>query len=117
MPSLKESFSYAIKGLDIFWKEKHIKIHVLAMLLVTVAGFYFHITQTEWLICLVLFALVISLEIVNTAIEHIVNLVSPEYNPLAGKIKDLAAGAVLFSAIIAFISGCLIFTKYILALF
>lgn len=117
MKQFFKSLSYAIKGLDVFWREKHIKIHVVAMLLVIAAGLYFHITQTEWLICLILFALVISIEIINTAIEHLVNLVSPEFNPLAGKIKDLAAGAVLFSAIIAFIAGCLIFTKYILALF
>jgi len=117
MPSFTKSVSYAFNGLRIALKEKHIKIHLIAAVLVTLAGFYFHITQTEWLICLLLFALVISLEIINTAIEHFVNLVSPQQNPLAGKIKDLAAAAVLISSIIAFIAGCLIFGKYSLDLF
>ncbi len=117
MPSFIKSVSFALNGLKSAFKEKHIKIHLIAMILVIIAGFYFHITQTEWLICLLLFGLVISLEIINTAIEYLVNLVSPQQNPLAGKIKDLAAGAVLVSAIAAFITGCLIFGKYILDLF
>lgn len=117
MPGLIKSFGFAFNGLKLAFKEKHVKIHFTAATLVCFAGIYFHITQTEWLICLLLFGLVISLEVVNTAIEHLVNLVSPQQNPLAGKIKDLAAGAVLVSAIIAFIAGCLIFGKYILDLF
>lgn len=117
MPSFINSLTYALNGLKTALKEKHIKVHLVAAILVTLAGFYFHITQTEWLICILLFGLVISLEIVNTAIEHFVNLVSPQQNPLAGKIKDLSAAAVLVSAIMAFIAGCLIFGKYILDLF
>jgi len=117
MPSFIKSVSYALNGLKIAFKEKHLKIHLAAVILVTIAGFYFHITQTEWLICLLLFALIVSLEIINTAIEHLVNLVSPQQNPLAGKIKDLAAGAVLVASIFAFIAGSLIFGKYILDLF
>lgn len=117
MPSFVKSVSYALNGLKQAFKEKHVKIHLCAVMLVTIAGFYFNINQTEWLICLLLFAVVIGLEVMNTAIEYLVNLVSPQQNPLAGKIKDLAAGAVLFSAVIAFIAGCLIFGKYIIALF
>lgn len=117
MPSFIKSLNYAINGLKVAFREKHIRIHVIAAVLVIIAGFYFRITQTEWLICLILFALVISLEIVNTALEHFVNLVSPQHNPLAGKVKDLSAGAVLVSATAAFIAGCLIFGKYIIDLF
>ena len=84
------------------------------MLCVIGAGFYYQITQAEWLICLLLFSLVISLEIINTALEKIVNIISPKKNEQAGKIKDLAAGAVLITAIIAAICGVLIFSKYVL---
>lgn len=117
MPSFIQSMGYALNGLKLALKEKHVQIHLVVAVLVTIAGFYFHITQTEWLVCLLLFGLVIGLEIINTAIERFVDLVSPQQNPLAGKIKDLSAGAVLVSAIIAFISGVLIFLKYIIALF
>lgn len=117
MSSFIKSLSYALNGLKLAFKEKHIKIHAIAATLVILSGWYFHITKTEWLVCLILFGLVIGLEIMNTAIEHVVNLISPQQNPVAGKIKDLSAGAVLISAIIAFIAGSLIFGKYILDLF
>lgn len=117
MSSFKESFTYAFNGFKFALSEKHFKIHLLAALLVTAAGFYFHITQTEWLICILLFALVISLEIVNTAIERLVDMVSPEQNPKAGTVKDLAASAVLVAAIAAVVCAVIIFAKYILALF
>ena len=68
------------------------------------------------LVCFLLFGLVIGMEIINTAIERLVDLVSPHHNPKAGIIKDMAAGAVLFSAIMAIVCGVLIFGKYILDL-
>jgi diacylglycerol kinase len=117
MPSFKKSLFFALNGLKIALKEKHIRVHLVAVLIVTAAGFYFRITQTEWLMCLVLFALVIGIEILNTAIERFVDMVQPGWNEKAGKVKDLAAGAVLWSSILAAICGTLIFGKYILALF
>lgn len=117
MPSFKQSLSFAANGIKVFWEEKHMKIHSLIALAVIVAGLFFNITYTEWLICIILIALVLSLEIINTSIENLVNIISPDYNALAGKVKDLAAGAVLVSAIAAFICGILIFGKYIIALF
>lgn len=117
MSSFRKSVSYALDGLKLALKEKHFKIHLLAVVLVTIAGLYFHISQTEWLVCLLLFALVISLELVNSAIERLVDLVSPQQNPKAGAIKDMAAAAVLVASIIAIICGFLIFGKYILTLF
>ena len=117
MPTFKQSLSFALKGLHIFLEEKHIKVHIIFAVLVIVAGFFFQISTTEWLMCLFLIGLVIGFEIINTAIENLVNLVSPDYHPLAGKVKDLAAGAVLLAACIAVVGGILIFGKYILALF
>ncbi len=114
MPNFKQSIFYALNGIKISLREKHIKVHVVIMFLVIIAGCYFKITVTEWLFCLLLFGLVISLEIINTAIEKLTDLVSPNYNINAGKVKDLAAGAVLFATLIAVVGGVIIFTKYVL---
>lgn len=115
---LYESFGYAFEGI---WtgirKERNMKIHCLAIILVTLAGTFFNITATEWCICLLLFALVASLELVNTAVEAVVDLVTEEKKPLAKIAKDTAAGAVLFVAIISVIIGCIIFLPYLLKLF
>lgn len=114
---LYESFGYAFEGI---WtgirKERNMKIHCLAIICVTVAGTFFHISAVEWCVCLLLFALVASLELVNTAVEAVVDLVTEERKPLAKIAKDTAAGAVLFSAVISVIIGCIIFIPYLLEL-
>lgn len=92
------------------------KIHCLAIIFVTLAGTLFQITATQWCICLLLFALIGALELVNTAIEAVVDLVTEEKKPLAKIAKDTAAGAVLFAAIISVIIGCIIFLPYVLEL-
>lgn len=107
------SFGYAFEGI---WtgirKERNMKIHCLAVILVTAAGIFFGISATEWCICLLLFGMVVSLELVNTAVEAVVDLVTEEKKPLAKIAKDTAAGAVLFTAIMAVIIGCVIFIPY-----
>jgi diacylglycerol kinase len=109
-----KSFQFAFKGIAVAFKEQlNLKIHAMATLLIFGLGFYFKITTTEWLVLLLTISLVIGLELINTAIEYIVDLVSPEQNPLAGKIKDVASGAVLVGAIGALVIGILIFSKYI----
>jgi diacylglycerol kinase len=114
--SFIKSLTFALNGLKFAIQEKHIKIHGIISILVVIAGFLFNITSFEWLMCLFLIGLVIGFEIINTAIENLVNLVSPNFHPLAGKVKDLAAGAVFIAACISVIGGILIFGKYILAL-
>ena len=74
------------------------------------------IDRVEWFAILICIGNVISLEMINTAIEHLVDLVEPNHNPKAGAIKDLAAGAVLVFSIISAVIGIMIFGKYILAL-
>lgn len=107
---LVNSFKYAGKGIiETFKSEKNMKIHLFMVLFITVLGFLLNISLNEWFICIILFASVISLEIVNTAIETIVNLVSPNYNELAKRAKDLGAGAVLIAAIASAIIGIIIF--------
>lgn len=115
---LYKSFSYALNGiLETIQKERNIKIHLFMMCMVIICGFLFHISYVEWLICILLFGLVISLEVLNTAIEAVVDLVSPTYHDLAKVAKDGAAGAVLISAIASAIIGLIIFIPKMIALF
>jgi Diacylglycerol kinase len=85
------------------------KIHFIIAILVIVAGFTFSISPYEWIACLLCIGLVFGMEMMNTAIESVVDLASPKLHPLAGKAKDVAAGAVLICAIIAVIIGLIIF--------
>lgn len=106
---LIKSFGYAIKGVvQLFKNEKNAHIHALAVVVVSTLGFICGITKTEWCIIILCFMSVIAAEAINTSIEKIVDLVSPQYHPLAGKAKDLAAGAVLVLAIGAAIIGLII---------
>lgn len=110
-----KSFGYAFKGIASLLKKEHNAwIHCLAIVVVTALGFYFHITATEWCIVLLCFGMVLAAEGFNTAIERLVDLVSPERHPVAGDVKDVAAGAVLICAIAAAIIGCIIFLPYLL---
>ncbi len=112
---LYKSFVFAFEGIfNTIKDERNIKIHLLATCFVTLFGFLLHISKTEWLVCLLLFALIVSLELVNTAIEAVVDLATTETKPLAKKAKDAAAGAVLWSAIIAALIGCIIFLPKLL---
>ena len=115
---LINSFKYAFKGIGSSLKsERNMKIHFTMMVLVIIASIFLNISIWEWITCIILFGLVISLEMVNTAIEIVVDMVSPEYNLKAGHVKDIAAGAVLVNAIVAFIVGLLIFLPKIIGLF
>ena len=110
-----KSFTYAFKGIRSFIpKEHNAWIHCTAIVLVTLAGFYFSVTKLEWTILVMCFAVVLAAEAFNTAIERLVDLVSPSYHPIAGDVKDVAAGAVLICAIGAAIIGCIIFLPYLI---
>jgi diacylglycerol kinase (ATP) len=110
---LTKSFGYAFEGiLTGIRQERNMKIHCVAIIL----GTLFQITAVEWCICLLLFALVAGLELVNTAVEAVVDLVTEEKKPLAKKAKDTAAGAVLFAAVISVFIGCIIFLPYVFEL-
>ena len=114
---LIKSFGYALKGIYIATREQlNIKIHFLAVMIVTGAGFYFHVTAYEWCLIVICYGMVLTAELLNSAIENIVDLVSPGHHPLAGKAKDIAAGAVLVSAICTAIVSLFIFLKYIIVL-
>jgi diacylglycerol kinase len=105
-----DSFKFAFDGLaDLFRAQVNARIHLLAVLVVSWAGWYWHISAFEWMIIVLCFMLIISLEAVNTALEYLTDLASPEFHPLAGKAKDVAAAAVLWSAIGSVVIGGLIF--------
>ena len=113
-----DSFKYSFEGIFTALKsECHLQIHSVILILVLVAGWYFEISTSEWIYCLLCFALVISAELFNSAIEAIVDLVSPDFHPLAKKTKDISAGAVLFSAIVAAIVGLIVFIPKVIMLF
>lgn len=96
------AFKYAFEGIVRTIKnERNIKIHILAVIVVIFMGIKYDISRIEWIICIILFGLVISSEIINTAIEHTVDLVTNEKSTLAKYAKDAAAGAVLVNAIIS----------------
>lgn len=106
-----KSFYYAFKGIADLLSGRHpnAMIHLLAVFVVTALGFWLGLSAIEWCIIVLCFALVLALEAVNSAIEYIVDLVSPDYHLLAGKAKDIAAGAVLLAAIGAVIIAAIIF--------
>jgi diacylglycerol kinase len=110
------SFKYAFEGLALlFRKERNAKIHFAAALLVLIFGIVFDISSSEWCIVVLCIAVVMALEGMNTAVEHLADTVTAEQHPGIKKVKDVAAGAVLLAAIGAFIIGLIIFLPKVLA--
>ena len=108
MKKLIKSFKYAFEGILIGIKEEQ-NMKIPIMILVIIFGIMLKINTIEWIICILLFGLVISMELINTAIENTVNLITKEKNQQAKIAKDVAAGAVLVSAIASAIIGLIIF--------
>ncbi|GGW70261.1 diacylglycerol kinase (ATP) [Winogradskyella epiphytica] len=105
-----KSVGYAFKGMLVLIKtEASIKSQLFIALVVTVAGFYFDISKTEWMAQLIMIGMVLSIEGVNTAIENIADFIHPEYHKQIGLIKDIAAGAVFLASIIAMIIAGIIY--------
>ena len=104
------SFGHAVRGVGAALRsEVHLQFHALATVVVLGLGFYYGITRLEWALVVLAIAGVWTAELVNTAIEALTDLASPEYHPLAGKAKDVAAGAVLLAALGALVVGTLVF--------
>jgi diacylglycerol kinase (ATP) len=105
-----KSVGYAFKGMLILIKtEASIKIQIFIAIAVTIAGFYFGISTTEWMIQLGMIGLVMSIEGMNTAIEYIADFIHPEYHEKIGLIKDIAAGAVFIASVVAVIISGIIY--------
>lgn len=103
------SFRFALQGIILLMRENNAKFHFLVSIIVLLSGFYLKISIIEWTIILTQIGVVFAMEAFNTAIEKLCDFVSPEYHALIGKVKDLAAAAVLVVSIIAAIVGIIIF--------
>ena len=112
---LINSFKYAFAGIISSLKtEQNMRIHILAVILVIIAGFVLKISLIEWCICITLCGMVIFAELINTAIETTVDIAMPEINEKAKLAKDISAAAVLVLAISSAIVGCIIFVPKII---
>ena len=112
------SFTYPIKGLRYAYKnEQNLAFDVGMALVVVIFGFLFKVNKYEWAILVLTIGLVISCELINTAIEAVVDLVTEEYHPQAKVAKDTSAAAVLVFAIVAIIVGLIIIVPKIIGLF
>ncbi|HEX7063942.1 MAG TPA: diacylglycerol kinase family protein [Bacillales bacterium] len=108
-----KGFVFAFSGIkNAIRTERNLKFHILTGIIVMILAFMYQVTYMETLILLVVIGTVISLEIVNSAVERAVNLATEKKHPLAKLAKDTAAGAVLFFSIIAAIIGILIFLHH-----
>jgi diacylglycerol kinase (ATP) len=116
MKELLRSFSAAWSGFrHAVGEQRNIRIHIGAALLVIVLGIYLDVAATDWALITLAIGLVLVAELFNTAIETVVDLIEPRLHPLAGKAKDIAAGAVLATALIAVVIAGFVFYKYLAA--
>ncbi|CAN5488074.1 diacylglycerol kinase family protein [soil metagenome] len=117
MKAFLNRVKYALQGwVSFFRREANGQIQLFIAVMVIVAGFALKVSVTEWMILLSCMGVVISLEMLNSAIEKICDHVNPQIHPSIKTIKDIAAGAVLWSAVIAAIIGLLIFIPRIISL-
>lgn len=115
---LRNSFKYALEGVKTAYRtEQNLRIHTIVAIIVIICGFLFRISNLEWFICFLLIGLVLMAEFFNTALENIVDMISPDINPYAKNAKDMASSGVLAIAIIAAIIGLIIFVpKFIVVI-
>jgi diacylglycerol kinase (ATP) len=114
---LMRSFGYAFKGLAYATRTQlNFRVHLMATLIAVFAGYALHISMNEWQWVILCIALVLICELFNTALEYLVDLISPDYNELAGRVKDIGAAAVTVAALFALITGLIIFLPKLLTL-
>lgn len=114
---LTNSIKYAGQGLKTAYaNERNFRIHCAAMVITIFIGILFHISLLEWTIVFLAIGLVFATELVNTAIEKMVDMITKEYSEEAKIVKDISAGAVLIAAIAAMFAGAAIFAKPFLRL-
>ena len=117
MSGFIRSFSFALRGIrQCFTRELNFRIHVFVTVIVISAAMLFKVSQTEWFVILLCAGVVMAAELINTAIEVLCNIVHKESHQGIGLVKDMAAGAVLITAVISFITGLVIFLPKIFSL-
>jgi len=110
-----DSFRFAFKGLaDLFISQPNARIHGVAAVIALILGSILGLSKIEWCLIILSICAVLAAEAFNTALEHLTDLVSPDYHILAGKTKDVAAAGVLLTAFGAFIIGIIIYAPKIL---
>jgi diacylglycerol kinase len=110
-------FRFAFRGLGhAIRTQRNTRIQLVVAVLVVVAGLVLGLTRMEWMLVIICIGMVLSAELFNTALEVLTDLVTPNYNKKAGLLKDVAAGAVLITAIAAAITGLMIFIPKIMKL-
>ncbi|HRE78777.1 MAG TPA: diacylglycerol kinase family protein [Flavobacterium sp.] len=113
-----KSIVYAFKGAYKLLSTEHsVMVQFSLGIIVTLAGFYFDISKSEWLIQTLCIGLVLSIEGLNTAVEKVADFVHPNYHEKIGFIKDIAAGAVFFAALTAIAVGMIIYVPYLVKLY
>ncbi len=109
-----KSFKNAIDGVAYLFRHEHNSwIHLAVMLIVLIVGYIVDLSATEWILCVFAFGIVFTAELINSAIERLTDLYSPDTHPLAKQAKDLAAAAVLIAAVTAVIIGLVIFIPHV----
>lgn len=112
-----KSFSHALRGIFTLVQNEHnARIHLFATVCVVIAGFLLKLSSGEWISIIFAIGFVFAMEAVNSAIEYLSDLISPDYNRLIKQAKDVAAAAVLFAAITAASIGLIIFIPKLIAL-
>lgn len=110
-------FHFAWEGIiEAIKLERNLKVHLSITCIVFLLGWFVHLTLMEWVIIVLVIGFVLALELVNTAIEEIINYLKPEIHPHAKLIKDIAAGAVFIAALTAAIVGLLIFIPKLISM-
>lgn len=118
MASFIKSLGFAFNGITHALRtERHFLVHTVAALLVIIAGILFHIEWIEWICIVTAIGAVLAAELFNTVVEHVCDFIQPGKHQAIKHIKDMAAAAVLLTAVAAFITGLLIFLPRIIALF
>jgi diacylglycerol kinase (ATP) len=110
LKSILFAFNGAIK---LVTTEDSIMVQSALVVVMSATGFYFGITRIEWMMQILVFGLVLSIEGLNTAVEKVADFIHPEYHERIGFIKDIAAGAVFFAALTAITIGCIIYFPYL----
>jgi diacylglycerol kinase (ATP) len=109
---------YAFQGaIALLKSEPSIQVQAFIAVCVTILGFAFDITATEWMLQIFAIGMIMSLEGMNTAVEAIADFIHPDFNAQIGRIKDIAAGAVFITAIAATVIGLIIYVPYFISLF
>jgi diacylglycerol kinase (ATP) len=112
-----KSFKYAFAGLKTLFEEEHnARIHLVSAVIAIALGLVFNISWNEWIVLIVVMGLVFICELINTSLEALADFASPDKHPQIKKVKDLAAAAVLISALVALITGIILFLPKIIIL-